>query len=302
MKIEQKEKGFVLISQLYFVIIISIIGSSLLLLLVSVKRLQLNHYTEQKAFYAAQSGCEYAIKKILKMNLKSKLNWQETIECGGKNSCKISVSSPKTGIREIHVRGFSGNVSASVTLEILLTDLSEYAVYTNDNPDNVKASPAARSLNNAQAMPYFDLDNLRNNADMNYAKGNFQAADFSSSKSFNFVDGDLIIAENVVNLEGLFIVTGDIIFKKNFSDKIFSNVLFYQTGSGNKAIIENTSSHLRINGAFIRQEFADGKKNGNKSNTSKFLFMEHDPKVVLDFMKYSLNGSPLVIQEKHWFN
>ena len=58
MKVKQKEKGFLLISQLYFIILLAIIGSALLLLLVSVKRLQLNHYREQRAFYTAQSGTE----------------------------------------------------------------------------------------------------------------------------------------------------------------------------------------------------------------------------------------------------
>ena len=91
----QKEDGFGLLNTLMVVVALGLMGGTLVILLISDLRMQVLNVERSRAFYAANSGIEYAIRGISEFaghsqHLGNLNHYKETLDTGNGTRCEIA--------------------------------------------------------------------------------------------------------------------------------------------------------------------------------------------------------------------
>ncbi len=310
----KNQNGAALLSTVFFLILLGMIGMSLVTMLVADSRLGMLNSEARKAFYAAHSGLEYGIKTVFVTDPTSLSDWSETVDTGDGTTCEVSAEFLSNNRVRIRAEGHSARFAERLEKVINYIDISEYAVYTSGNVQNVVAhewppssifsipNNPALVYQNAPVMPVFDPDELRENSKPN----GYKSGDYTVTSIFNFPPKRTIFVEGNLTFDswswlnwGHFTVMGDVVANGPWLP--FSTVYgtVYQPNAGSQF----TSPPSLLRRSFIGGVILNGSITGNNWILgSSNLFVFHYRPVIINFMRYSLNGGPMVIENSRWDN
>lgn len=237
----KSEKGAFLITALVVIVFIGMIALIAATLSTSENKSQLVNGEEQKAFWAAQSGLEYALKQIVKAD--TLVEWaQENIDTGENTTSKVEVKliAPNTvqviswGKSTRYIKQLSTIISALDS-----SNVANFAVYsTNSVTDVVTRDSASGDFNSdlifqyAPDFPYFDSDELKQ---MAQDAGLYFAGDLTVNPSFSPPPGSIVFVEGKLrfvqgNWEGgiHFVAMGDVIFNPSWKNSASVKMTVYQ--------------------------------------------------------------------------
>jgi len=303
-EIRHNQNGAALLTTLIFLMFMGMMAISLVTMVLADKRMQVLDIRGSQAFYAAQSGIEYALRGVMEhaqgSNDVSTLNgYSETLQTGGGTTCDISLNTIGIDSLEITATGRSATRARIIRKSVNYVDVSQYAIYTSGTVSNVSTSGGI--FQNASHMPKFDLDVLRQLA---IAGGQYYPGNLNINSPFSFTN-DVIFAENDISFTnwnilniGNFVAGRDITLNSPIIT-LFSGVT-YQPTSGRTFQALGTLRIYLISGGVIA--------NGNVTGTRYKLlwWWINNTSVVRNrnrtnaFMQYSVNGGPIVIRNSRW--
>ncbi len=302
----QDERGAALLASVFFIMLLGMIGLSLVTLTVADSQSEVISSGERQAFYAAYSGLEYGIKRVL--TDASYYDWSETVETGGDLYSDVSVEFLGENLVRVRSNGHSSKFVKRLERTIDYIDVSQYAVYASGDVDytftnvwpNLLSNNTSLVYQHAPVMPIFDLDELRNLAlPSRYYSGNLNIL-FSFTPQPNmmtFVEGHMHILANILTANedyGYFTVMGDV----------------HQNISGVTAVIYQPVAGKTYRQTLLGVYLAGGLiTNGDVIGGSKWtllylnnLHVFYNQAKLRDFLHYSINGGPLVIRRNRWTN
>lgn len=312
----KSENGALLIIFIIIVLFITTLGISVLTLLVADSRKIELESEQQKAFYAAESGLEYGIKSLL---ISDKIqNWkEENLNTGGGTICDIEAEMITK--HSIRITASGKSVKALKKLSAVINkinsmDIPQYAVYSSGSIKNIvvessESTSAQKDLicSHALAMPVFDLDQLRLNA---HCSNTYFKNNLIISKSFTAPPGSIIFVDgNAVFITcGLwkgslhFIVKGNVEIRQSFKNNKNRPVTIYQPIAGARFFVTQhklpTTEKTIIHGGIIANSDINGLYFSQKNVCS--LIVYHNPAVIKDFLKHSVNAGPKILLETSW--
>ncbi len=304
MYVIKDQKGFALLNTLIFVMFLGIMGATLVTLVVADLRSQTININASRAFYAAQSGIEYAIRGIMEASGKySSLgvlhNYSEEIATGPGTKAKITIKLIGLDSLQISSVGFSEQYSMTVTKRLKYSDVSRYAVYATGSVRYVRTIPNGRIKTFAEDMPLFDHDLLKNMAKpTQYFPGNLILNHpFTFKKSITYVEKNLVFGKfNWFNF-GNFVVGRSTLIKKSWwpFGMTFGNIYLY--GENSRFISEWQYLPRILSGGM----FVNGDVLGTTKPHHFYRFIVfHNRDRIKKLMKYSVNGGPLVVHNSTW--
>jgi hypothetical protein len=319
-KFKENEKGAALLSILLFIILMGMMSASLAILVVSETRVTGLNADERRAFYAAHSGLEYGIRRIMEYpgtagnSLSNLNNSSENLDTGSGTSCTVSFNVISTDSVIINAIGRSQRYKKRLQHQLKLIDVSQYAIYTTGTVDNY--TYCARYLfsshdpsllyQNATIMPLFDLESLRNQArPSNYYNGNLSLSGYVTLSPWNsiFTEGDLTLTSwNWLNISASFIVRGDIYFNSAWLPFATNFGVVYQPEAGRNFTCSSSFLGRSVIGGIISNGNIIGSDNYHWLLRPGKLNVFYYPITIRSFMINSVNGGPLLIKKSLWRN
>ena len=308
-KIIKNEDGMMLLNILFFILFLGIIAVTLTTMVIADFKMQSVNLDRPRALYAAQSGVEYALRGIMEYavgngSLGGLEGYSETVDAGGGASAVIHIS--VIGLDSIVIKsiGRTANFSQTITKGLTYEDVSNYAVYAGGTVSKVSHSGGGLGIRSGAAhMPKFDLDVLRDRAKpVHYFPGNLQIhSPFTFVRDVAYVEKDLsILNHKFIFLSGIlgsFVVGRKI--KLNSTLISFYNGVYYQP---------NVSTFKALGGYRLYYMYGGIITAGDVTGRSFWFFGMHNNLLVRwkrdyisNFMKYSVNGGPLVVYNTRWF-
>ncbi len=300
------EKGAVLLNTLLFMMFLGIMGITMATLVIADSKMQVININERQAFYAAQSGLEYGIRGVMEYavdnsNLSSLHNYRETIITGNGSQCEVRINVMSGDRIQIIASGKTGTYSRTLRKTIDYIDVSNYAIYTTGQARYIRTFPPNLIYENAQYMPKFDLNELRDLArPLHYYSGNLTINHvFTFSQDVMFIEGDLSFGQMNWYNYGSFVVRGDVLIQTSWFPLGSTNGVIYQPEAGSRFLSQWNFLWRSLRGGII--------SNGDVIGTTRPWWMYrfwviHDRDRINDFMQYSVNGGPLIITSSRWEN
>lgn len=234
----KSQRGSLLFTFTAMVMFIGVFGVTIATLTVAENRMQIVNSEGQKGFYAAQSGLEYGIKRILAGDTLN--NWTENnLDSGDGMTSDVEVT--LLGTDSLLIRAFGKSSYNAKTLEttVILNDASKYAVYGEDSIEVVVTRDSLPGPDNpnlryqfAPVMPEFDVNELRAIAQNNgyyYSNDLIVDASFSPpSGTIVFVEGELKFVEGNWENEIHFVSMGDVVLSSSFQNSPNMYMSIYQ--------------------------------------------------------------------------
>lgn len=305
-KLIQDERGTALLVTLIFIFSLGIIVMSLAALVTADARVEILNAGERRAFYAAQSGIDYAMRSINEYaannsNINSLDNYSEDLDTGNNTHSLIHFDVIGTDSVKIQATGYSQNYAKVIQKRIRFIDVASYAIYTKGKANYIRSNPAGLIMANATHMPFFDLDDLRDLAKPNqYYSGNLTLNSvFSFNREVLFVEGNLTFGRfNWIN-KGIFVAGKDVLIK--------SSILPFGTTVGAILQLDEKKDFLcqwqflwrTLNGGLI----AHGDVTGTSNHQRPFRFtVIHNRSRINNLLRHTVNGGPLIFTTSTWDN
>jgi len=301
------EQGFALFNTLIFILFMGLVTITLTRMVVADMQQQAYYLNEKRAFYAAQSGIEYAIRGLEQsvpyyQNISAFNNYTETIPTGNGTQCTVKISTfGKDSIR-IKAIGYSGEYTKTIIKGLKVIDVSQFAVYAKGNVKYVNTVPNKSELikRHAPKMPFFDLDILRNMA----KPTNYFPHNLVLKYPFNFATKKIVFVENNLIMKkltwinvGNFVVGHNVLLKKSWLPFGTNWGTFY---------LYNPNSLFYSQWMFIaRLQIGGLIVNGDVKGTNKpwwfyRYIVFYNRSYINNLLKYSLNGGPLIFLNSSW--
>lgn len=312
------EDGFTLASALGLVTILTIAGLALYDMVRNSATFVVSESNSKRAFYAAQSALELAVCRSMTSN-----NWHWTLNNQDIAGSTTTITVSDTALHDtilLTVRSNAGSYSARQTLRLLISDVSDYAVYisgTMNDKVTVRDSDGtpnpSRAYENATALPNIDLTKLKSTAialshyfNNSLSVGNgstyptgrdtsfyHRRADGTLSDTINvtFVEGDLEV-KNGGQMFGVIVVQGDVILKN--SQKL-QGILYLPTPVSVVQQEVDLDNKETIYGSVIGGANVTGNGNAYKIN-----IYYRATYALLFFSRFAQAGLPYVTTWKNW--
>lgn len=313
----KSEKGGALFASVFFLILLGMMGISLITMTLSDQKMNTVEGKERQAFYATQAGIEYGMRRIFEADPSSFSDWSETVQVGNGLSCEVSAQFLSGNRFRIQVSGSNSIASKRLEKEIEYIDVSDYAIYTSGTVTTTIASPwPPHSIffiqhhpelvyQHATIMPIFDLDELR---DMSKPNG-YHDGDFTVSSVFNFPPNHLTFVEGNLTFAhwnwfgwGNFVTMGNVSIKSAWLPLSTTFGTVYQPVAGKTLISQKSFFRRSFIGGIITNGDIIGSSNGAHFPYWGKLTVFHHRNTIVNFMRLSLNGGPLLINRSRWTN
>lgn len=302
--ISKKQDGFALLNTLILVLFLGIMGTTLATLLLADMRSQSINIYSSRAFYAARSGLEYAIRGFMEqgnkyVNLAVLHNYSEVVATGNGTRAKITINFVNNDSVRIKSVGYSRQYSRTIIKALNFSNVSQYAIYATGNVKNVSTIPNGKIKKYAKDMPFFDTDVLRNLAKpTQYFPGSLVIKfPFYLSKDITFVEKNLIFKKfSWLNI-GNFVVGENVLIKKSPLPFGLSFGTMYLFGQHSHLYIQKQI----FNKFFFGGVFVDGDVIGSiHPFFHSRLYVYYNLNAIRRLMRYSLNGGPIVVHNSTW--
>jgi len=297
----KSEKGFALLNTLIFILFLGLTMVTLSKLVVADAQMQVYYMNEKRAFYAAESGLEYALKglELTAQNyndLSGLHNVSETIDAGGGAQCTITYRTYGSDSMHITSTGKSAGYVKTVEKGVKYIDISQYAIYAKGNVSRITTSPSGKVKSNAAVMPYFELDVLRDLA----KPTRYFPDDLLINNLFNFGSNSYTFVEDTLTFGfyswanfGNFIAGNRMIVSPSILS--LSNGMFY---------LPNPNSAFEAGIALFPSHRGGLIVNGDASSASNFFLFRykvywHRP-YLISFLQKSVNEGPVVYWNSAW--
>jgi len=297
----KSEKGFALLNTLIFIMFLGLVMVTLSKLVVADAQMQAYYMNEKRAFYAAESGLEYALKGLeltahLYNDFSGLHNVTETIAAGGGAQCTITYRTYGSDSMHITSTGKSAGYVKTVEKGVKYIDVSQYAVYAAGNVSRITTSPSGKIKSNAAVMPYFELDVLRDLA----KPTRYFPDDLFINNLFNFANNSYTFVEDTLTFGfyswanfGNFIAGNRLII--NPSILTLNNGMFY---------LPNPTSAFQAGIALFPSHRGGLIVNGDASSASNFFLFKykvyHNRSALISFLGISVNEGPVVYWNAAW--
>jgi len=310
----KREEGSALIAVVFLMMLIAMMSVTMLTITVSDTRMGMLHAEQRRAFYAAQSGLEYGIKRVLLSDPTHLYDWMEEIDTGNETTCKVRVEFLSHNRFRVTAKGRSSKFVKKLSQTLTYIDVSKYAIYTTGNVSRVVAHPWPPSsiffiphypslvYTNAPVMPKFDLDELRNLSLPNgYHSGNYVVGSV-----FHFPPNKFVFVEKNLTFQhwnwfgwGHFVARGRVKFKSAWLPFSATFGTIYQPTPGKRLTSQISLLRRSLIGGVIT--------NGNIQGApwlfgSSNLYIFHHRNTMIKFLRHSVNESPLVFTDSRWEN
>ncbi len=298
------QKGVVLLGLLIFIFFIGLIVLSLLKLLTAEATLQVIDINKKRAFYAAQSGVEYAMRSINEYALQNSTlygvnHYSENLDTGPGTHCIVSIRI--TGAKSFTITsvGYSQNYAQKIEKKVNYIDVAKYAVYATGNVKYIRTIPYGRIYAHAKYMPLFDQDYLIQLAKPKhyYPQDLYINSIFSFSKNLVYVGRDLTFGIfNWINT-GNFVVGRNVKIRSSFGIFGATYGTIYQFNPGSTFLCQWQFLWRALQGGIIT--------NGNVYGTSipwrffRFTVFYNRHRITR-LLRYSVNGGPLIYTTGEW--
>jgi len=247
----KSENGSMLTTILIVVVFIGLLALAAATLTISENKSQVIHAEEQRAFYAAQSGIEYALKQIVSADTLSEWS-EEDLSMGNGSSVDVEVEFVDNNSLRVIATGKSKRYVKTITTTVALldsSDVSRYAVYSAGSVNGIAARDSVGGdinpslvLENAPTFPYFDMDSLRA---MAQSQGYYYSEDLTVNPSFSppsgtvvFVEGNLRFVQGNWDGDVYFVSNGDVIFNPSWKNSGDVRMTVYQANPEGSVYIQ----------------------------------------------------------------
>ncbi len=306
----KNEHGGALLSTLFVLLIIGMIAMSAVTMIVADSKNEILAAEERQAFYAAQSGLEYGIKRVMISDETNLSNWSETIPTGNGTVCTVTAQFINDSTVTIQAVGKTTRFVKRLQKTINFIDVSRYAIYargrvrytlTNTWPRIFSHNPGL-IRQNAPVMPIFDLDELRNLARPNrYYRNNLVIRWFFtfSPRRITFVEKNLRFSAWSWGTFGHFVVMGNVTQQSGWIPFVPISATVYQPVAG-KVFRKSGWAPFFYGGIITNGDVIGG-------NRWTFFYLRnlhvfHNRNTIRRFMDYSINGGSLLIHRSRWEN
>jgi len=305
-RVIREEQGTTLLVSLIFIVTLGMIIISLTTMVAADARIQALNSEERRAFYAAQSGMEYAIRGINEYavshsSITTLDGYSETIDCGNSTSCQVDIAFIGSDSLIITSTGQSVHHAKRLERRLRFIDVASYAVYSSGNIQNIRTIPSGLTLDNATHMPFFDLDELRDMASPSqYFSGDVTLSSvFSFSSGINFVEGNLTFGLfNWINV-GTFISGGNVRINTSILPLGTTVGNIYQFTDGATFQCQWQLLWRELNGGLI----VNGSVNGTSVPGLPFRFtVRQNRSRMTSLLQYTVNGGPVIFTQSTWDN
>ncbi len=254
----KSQHGHVTTTIVSVVLMLSVLGVIVASIVSSDRRGQMFEADEQRAFYAAQSGLEYGIKKYVADPKEDPDEFEiDDLDLGDGVTADVAMTKVGSNQVKFTATGKTGGISQTLHTTIFSTDSSyvpNYAVYSGKSVFNTvaKSDPEAEAngaliFQNAGAVPYFDLNELRAIAKSTHEDDNsyYYDGNLSVTNDFNPPDGTIVFVEGDLSFvngsweNGVhFVAMGNIIFKPAWKNSSDVSMTIYQPNYDKKIYVE----------------------------------------------------------------
>ncbi|GAB4333786.1 MAG: hypothetical protein Kow0037_12130 [Calditrichia bacterium] len=314
----REEKGSTLINVVFLIIIFGIIGVNLTQMVLSDVKVSRVQAERSRAFYAAHAGVEYGIRRVLSTLPENFSNWSETLTLGSNLEVKVNVTFTGSKEAKIIAIGKVGNAAHRQEKNIDCIDVSDYAIYAAGEVVNTAVHTSFTSngweehhpeliYQKAKVFPIFDLEYLKNISI--YHSGNYTLPwwfDFGNP-NLEYIEGNLTVPFLSFVNSGHFIVGGDV---HQVGGLVLPHLLrgtLYQPNSGTKYYRSSGNRPSVLGGIITAGDVIGGKDFqittglfGIKLYWWKNLHVVHNRTFIRNFMEYSVNEGPLLIEKSRW--
>lgn len=234
----KNQNGFSLIAVILIITFFVVLVLALATQIETGSRVNVIGTDQQKSFYLAESGIEYAIRRS---KLNADWDWNDNVSFAN-GTMEIEVDSISPERSQIKVKGLNGITAARNDLIIKRPNHHFFGLYIYGDADDLVYGDSESFQTNQHTLPEMEIDSLRaisKKQGANHFFNDDQEFDgFSADWAFYsdeqhtqkdaeviFVDGDLDIKGNV-SLNGILIVSGDLIVQ-NESTLNLNGVLYF---------------------------------------------------------------------------
>ncbi len=298
------QKGVVLLGLLIFIFFIGLIVLSLLKLLTAEATLQVIDINKKRAFYAAQSGIEYAMRSINEYALQNSTlygvnHYSEKLETGPGTHCVVSIQITGPKSFKITSVGYSQNFAKTIEKEINYIDVAKYAVYATGKVKYLRTIPYGKVYAHAKYMPLFDRDYLIELAKPKHYYPNdlYINSIFSFNKNLIYVGRDLTFGVfNWINT-GNFAVGRHVKIKSSFGLFGATFGTIYQFNPHSTFLCQWQFLWRALQGGII----TNGDVYGTNIPWRSFRFtVFYNRTRITRLLRYSVNGGPLIYTTGVW--
>jgi Tfp pilus assembly protein PilX len=296
------QQGGTLIITMIFIFSLGLIIISLTTMVTADARVQALNAAERRAFYAAQSGIEYALRgmnhyAISHTSATAINNYSENIDTGNNTTCDVEFSLIGTDSILITATGISQLTAKKLERRLRFIDVSYYAVYSSSTVQSITTIPSGRTRANATHMPFFDLDVLRTlSQPSRYYSGALTLTSLITIfPGINFIEGNLTF-NGFINIGSGSFVSGGNVLISNLLAVVHYNIYQFNSGStftGNSLVLCYIQGGLIVNGP------VSGRKLFGIIPTT---VVRQDRTYINSLMRYTVNGGPVIYKTSTWDN
>ena len=300
------QKGIVLLGLLIFIFFVGLIILRLIKLLTAEATLKVIDINKKRAFYAAQSGIEYAMRSINEYAVNNSAlyalnNYREDLNTGVGTHCVIAIRFTGSKSFTITAIGYSQNFARKIEKKVNYIDVAKYAVYATGQVKYVRTIPWNLIYQNAKYMPLFDQDYLIQLAKPNhyYPKDLYIHNIFSFTRDFVYVGRDLTFGVfNWINI-GNFVVGRNVRIRSSFGIFGATSGTIYQFKPNSIFLCQWQFIWRAIFGGII----TNGNVYGTNIPWMPFRFkVYYNRNKITRLLRYSVNGGPLIYTKSQWLN
>ncbi|MBE9491732.1 MAG: hypothetical protein IMY70_02510 [Bacteroidetes bacterium] len=261
---------------------------------------------DEKAYYIAESGIEYAVKKSLDLD---NWNWNEN---GNYAEGTVSVSVSSLGEDTVLISSHSqvGITAKRNSLLLYVINLMDYSVYVSGILNGSLGYDSIERLRfDAPQLPLMSLDSLKqvaqaqgryynNNLSINNGTPAFgfwsNPGDHDQDANVVYVEKNLVISKTNATIGGIFVVMGKVTMQWS---KSINGIIYMANPSSTKSVVcQSFFTYRTLYGGIIG--------NANiKSTTGWFgprLTVYYNSTFLEKFYTYSLQPDPVIIEKISW--
>ncbi len=328
----KSQRGGVLIQGLIIITFLVLFGITLSTLVSVETQSHIRDASARQAYYLAVSGLEYGIKRFLQEGWESPRDWQENLVWPDSQNTHIQLELFGGGRLRLTSRGTAHGFSRTMILEARFVDFSRYAVVAGGEVEGVKVlslakasrKPGAYILEKAPVLPRFDpayfkeqgrrKDFLGPETEYRVVNDLRLRRPVRAGKVFAYVEGDVVISADFLKLSRAHLYRN---WWGIYAPREASVVISSTKEKGNRQIrlpgmlimagnvtllwgkdreLEEDSEQDDERGEHSR-EHGEGHDQKKKRKPGGVLVVYYHPQRVREFLKNSLNESPLVVYD-----
>ncbi len=281
------EEGGILLTLTFVLAFLALIGGALTTMILASRETSYQNVQSRRAYFIAQSGIEYGVKRFLLSDPTRDRQWREQLSIQFATDCQVEarVVNDSTCVIEVLARPQGAFLRMEST--ILFEDLAQYAVITNAAVDSLASVPAGLVWQAGNRMPIFDYQELLTSA----TRSGHYTGDLQAQSSFSFPFNRQALVEKNLDIYGPINSSGSFYVRGSTRFLPASNQTPQSQGLANLAnAIDVTApsdgSTAAISGGII----AFGGITGDS------LIVYHDSSLMSEMLSQSVNGSSLSIK------